>query len=155
MTTRDDLFALIGEDVDFLGDIVRADVPVLAYRWSNSDSIADVAPATVVNWGRDAMDELGLTNIRWQGLHLRGDSAKGQRVKMTVLNLHGESTYVLMTAGMPGTRKEAKEINRQLAERIERRSHRSSARRMDKAHEFSSPIGSKSARGGVAQEAVR
>lgn len=129
MTTRDDLFALIGEDVDFIGDIVRADVPVLTYRWSNSESISDVEPATVLEWGRDAMDELGLTNIRWQGLHLRSDSTTGQRVKMTVLNFHGESTYVLMTAGMPGTRKEAKEINRQIAERVDRRSRRSTEHR--------------------------
>lgn len=134
MTTREDLFALIGEDVDFIGDIVRTDVPVLTYRWSNSDLIADVEPLTLLKWGRDAMDDLGLSNVRWQGLHLRGDSSTGQRTKMTVLSSRGESTYVLMTAGLPGTRKEAKEINRQIAEIIERRSRRTTVQRFDEAH---------------------
>lgn len=124
MTTRDDFFALIGEDVDFIGDIVRADVPVLTYRWSNGEGISNVEPARLIQWGRDAMEDMGMTNLRWQGLHLRGDTDKGQRVKMTVLSSRGRSTYLLMTAGMPGTRKEAKEINRQIAERIERRSRR-------------------------------
>ncbi len=125
MTTRDDLFALIGEDIDFIGDIVRADVPVLTYRWSNGEAVSNIAPTKLIEWGREAMEAMGMTNIRWQGLHLRSDSSTGQRIKMTVLSSRGRSTYLLMTAGMPGTRKEAKEINRQISERLESRALRS------------------------------
>jgi len=134
MTTRDDLFALIGEDVDFIGDIVRADVPVLTYRWSNCEAISRVAPARLIQWGRDVMEEMGMNNIRWQGLHLRSDSPTGQRIKMTVLSSRGQSTYLLMTAGMPGTRKEAKEINRQIAERVERRARPSTEHPSDEPY---------------------
>lgn len=116
----DDCFALMGEDVDFIGDIVRRDVPVLTYRWSRSGTVARTAPSELLQRGRDAMQRLGLIRIRWEGRHLRGDSAEGQRVKMTVLRRGKESMYMLMTAGMPGTRHQAKALNRQLANLLER-----------------------------------
>lgn len=111
----DDCFTLLGEDADFIGDIVHPAVPVLTYRWSSSDEIACLSPSELLQRGRDAMQQTGLTNIRSEGRHLRGDTNQGQRVKMTVLSRGGESTYFLMTAGMPGMRREAKAINRRIA----------------------------------------
>ncbi|MDA1052418.1 MAG: hypothetical protein O3C40_18320 [Planctomycetota bacterium] len=116
----DDCFALMGEDVDFIGDIVHRDVPVLTYRWSKSEAIARTTPSELLRRGRDVMQRLGLTRIRSQGRHLRGDSTTGQRVKMTVMRCGKESMYMLMTAGMPGTRHQAQALNRQLASLLER-----------------------------------
>lgn len=124
MTNQDAFFTLLGdEDVDFLGDSVRPDVPVLTYRWSKSDAVAKLSLDDLLARGQAAMTEVGLTNLRTSGHHLRGDSDTGQRTKMTVLNADGRTMYMLMTAGMPGTRLQAKQINRQLAARIEKRSN--------------------------------
>ncbi len=74
---------------------------------------------TLVDAGLKSMEELGLRNVVCQKHHLRGDTETGQRVKMTVVRSKLRTMYLLMTAGMPGTREQAKEINSKLARRIE------------------------------------
>lgn len=117
----DGFFALFEDnEVEFPGINDHRDVPVLVYRWSHSKAIADCPTETLLEAGLNSMKDLGLKRVVSQGHHLRGDTNDGQRVKMTVLRIGRRSLYLLMTAGMPGTRREAKAVNAQLANRIDR-----------------------------------
>ncbi len=121
MTTEDiDRFFAMTEDrdVDFVGSNEHPDVPVLTYRWCRNDPIADCSVEQLVDAGEQGMRRMGLKRVSRHEHHLRGDTATGQRVKMTVLKSGRRSMYLLMTAGMPGTREMAKEINAQLAKEI-------------------------------------
>jgi hypothetical protein len=124
MTGTDEIdrfFAMIeDQDVDFVGNNDFPDVPVLTYRWCRNETVADCAVSTLVDAGEQSMKDAGLKRVVRERHHLRGDSDTGQRVKMTVVRSKLRTMYVLMTAGMPGTREKAKEINLQLAQRIER-----------------------------------
>ncbi len=118
----DQFFALLeDEDVDFLGSNSHQDVPVLTYRWSKNEAVARCSLERLVQVGREVMEEAGMKRIVSREHHLRGDTDTGQRVKMTVLRSGGRAMYLLMTAGLPGTREKAKSINHDLAARIERR----------------------------------
>lgn len=117
----DRFFAMLEDhDVDFAGSNDHADVPVLTYRWCRNELVADCPVPTLIEAGEKSMQEMGLKRVVSQENHLRGDSETGQRVKMTVLRSDKRSMYLLMTAGLPGTREKAKEINAGLAKRIER-----------------------------------
>lgn len=117
----DGFFALFEDnEVEFPGINDHQDVPVLVYYWSHSKAIADCPIGTLLEAGLKSMRDLGLKRVVSQGHHLRGDTNDGQRVKMTVLRIGRRSLYLLMTAGMPGTRREAKAVNAKLANRIDR-----------------------------------
>ncbi len=117
----DQFFALLeDEDVDFLGANTHPDVPVLTYRWSKNDTVAQVPLNKLIEVAKLVMEELGLRRVVSEGHHLRGDTAD-QRVKMSVLSSSGHSMYILMTAGMPGEREKAQKVNRKIALRLEER----------------------------------
>ena len=124
MTKHDDIdkfFALAeDQDFDFVGSNEHQDVPVVTYRWCRNDAVSGCLVRTIVEAGEKSMKEAGLMRVVCHDNHLRGDTNTGQRVKMTVLRSGQQSMYLLITAGMPGTRDEAKEINARLAKRIER-----------------------------------
>ena len=123
MTKHDDLeqfFAMAeDQDFDFLRSNASPDVPVATYRWCRNDTVSGCPVRTIVEPGEKSMKEAGLKRVVCHDNHLRGDTNTGQRVKMTVLRSGQSSMYLLITAGMPGTRDEAKEINARLAQRIE------------------------------------
>ncbi|MDA0588662.1 MAG: hypothetical protein O2820_12435 [Planctomycetota bacterium] len=73
----------------------------------------------LVDAGEQAMRAMGLKRVDKSGHHLRGDTETGQRVKMTAIKGARGSMFLLMTAGMPGTREKAKQITSQLATQIE------------------------------------
>lgn len=117
----DGLFALFeGHDVEFPGINDHKDVPVLVYHWCRSKAVVACPVETLVDLGLKSMKALGLKRVVMHGHHLRGDTDTGQRVKMTVLKSGHHSMYLLMTAGMPGTRPEAKDVNARLAKCIDR-----------------------------------
>ena len=124
MTRNDDIdkfFAMAeDQDFDFVGSNDHKDVPVVTYRWCRNDLVSGCPVRTIVEAGEKSMKEAGLKRVVCHDNHLRGDTNTGQRVKMTVLRSGQQSMYLLITAGMPGTRDEAKEINARLAKRIER-----------------------------------
>ena len=122
MTTDDvdQFFAMVEDhDVDFVGSDEHSEVPVLTYRWCRNDPIAGCSVEQLVDAGEQGMRTIGLKRVVRHEHHLRGDTGTGQRVKMTVLKSGRRSMYLLMTAGMPGTREMAKELNAQLAKEIE------------------------------------
>ena len=104
-------------DVDFAGVTTKSDVPVLSYSWSKNDVVAEASLSQLIQAGSEVMEDLGLKHIVRDGRHLRGDT-KEQRVKMTVLKSGKRSMFVIMTAGMPGTRKQTKELTRKLCHDI-------------------------------------
>ena len=117
----DEFFSLLeDEDVDFRGGQAHTDVPVLTYRWSKNDAIADASLERLMEVGELIMEEMGLRRVVSADHHLRGDT-ENQRVKMTVLKCGKRSMYLLMTAGMPGQRDEAKRLNQEIAQRLEER----------------------------------
>ena len=123
MTTEDidRFFAMMEDrDVDFVGNNEHPDVPVLTYHWCRNDEIAACSVEQLVVAGEQSMHELGLQRVIRHEHHLRGDTETGQRVKMTVLRSGPRSMYLLMTAGMPGTRELAKAITARLATAIEK-----------------------------------
>jgi len=107
------------QDFDFVGSNDDRDVPVVTYRWCRNDAVAACPVQAIVKAGETSMKELGLRRVVCQENHLRGDTNTGQRVKMTVLRSGRQNMYLPITAGMPGTRVEAKQINAELAMRIE------------------------------------
>ncbi len=117
----DQFFAMLEDhDVDFAEHGTHNDVPVLTYRWCRNESISSCSVRELVDICEQSMRGQGLKRVVREGHHLRGDTDTGQRVKMTVVRSGQRTMYLLMTAGMPGTRSEAKEINAKLAKRIER-----------------------------------
>lgn len=117
----DDFFSMVVDDhVDFAGNNDHDDVPVLTYRWCRNSAVADCPVTTLVEIGRQSMVDAGLKRIVCEGHHLRGDTQTGQRVKMTVVRGSQRTMYLLMTAGLPGTRKFAKEATNQISRNIER-----------------------------------
>lgn len=116
----DDFFAMLEDhDVDFTGKNEHEDVPVLTYRWCRNETIAACSVEALVEAGEQSMQAMSLKRVVRHGHHLRGDSESGQRVQMTVLKSGRRSMYLLMTAGLPGTREKAKTLNAQLSEQIE------------------------------------
>tara|TARA_R110002072_G_scaffold302970_1_gene490476 strand:- start:10713 stop:11117 length:405 start_codon:yes stop_codon:yes gene_type:complete len=117
----DGFFALFEDhDVEFPGINDHHDVPVLVYRWCRNKAIADCSVDLLIEVGVKSMKALGLKRVVTHGHHLRGDTDTGQRVKMTVIRIGHHSMYLLMTAGLPGTRSEAKAVNTRLAQSIDR-----------------------------------
>ena len=117
----DGFFALFeDQDVEFPGVNDHKDVPVLVYRWCRTKAVADCPVETLVEFGLKSMKTIGLKRVVMHGNHLRGDTETGQRVKMTIPRIGKHSMYLLMTAGMPGTRSEAKAVNARLAQSIEK-----------------------------------
>jgi hypothetical protein len=123
MTTTDEIdkfFETIEDhDIDFAGADDHTDVPVLTYRWCRNKIVARCPLQKLIEFGQKSMHDLGLKRVVCQGNHMRGDTSTGQRVKMTVLKNGQGSMYLLMTAGMPGTRDKARDINARLSKQIE------------------------------------
>lgn len=105
-------------DVDFVGANEHPDVPVLTYRWCRKEVTAGCSVRELVDAGEQGMRKMGLKRVVRHEHHLRGDTETGQRVKMTVLKGARGSMFLVMTAGMPGTRNKAKEITAQLSELV-------------------------------------
>jgi len=108
----DSFFSLTEDhDVDFTGHAEQDHVPVLSYSWSKGDVVAEASLSQLIQAGSEVMEDMGLKHIVRDGRHLRGDTDE-QRIKMTTLKSGKRSMFIVMTAGLPGTRKKTKELTR-------------------------------------------
>jgi len=108
----DKFFSLTEDhDVDFAGHSADSQVPVLSYSWAKNAAIADATLGQLIQAGSEVMEDMGLKHIVRDGTHLRGDTGE-QRMKMTVLKCGKRSMFIVMTAGLPGTRMKTKELTR-------------------------------------------
>lgn len=111
----DDCFALMGEDDDFLDEIVETGKPTLSCHWAGNRDIARMSPAELLRIGRNALEQLGVIHIRTHGRRVQGETQNGQRVELIVVRCGGRSACLLISAGMPGTKQQTRAINRRWA----------------------------------------